>query len=431
MKNRLIAIAGGRIMGEVRYEGGHLDFHYDPSWSGDVSAFPMSLSMPLVVPEHGHSKTEAFLWGLLPDNEVVLQRWGQKFRVSPRNPFRLIENVGEDCAGAIQFARPDRVEHLLGQSPKPTVHWISNRELDDRIALLVADAAATRLGGDNGQFSLAGAQPKLALYRDIDSGRWGVPEGRTPTTHILKPSTGAFDGQTENEHFCLHLAAELGFVAAHSSVRICGGLPVIVVERYDRLAKGSSIQRIHQEDMCQALSVRPQKKYQNQGGPSPKAIADIIRSHSVSPDEDVLRFADSLILNWLMGGTDGHAKNYSFLLGAGGQVRLAPLYDLASSLPYPQQIQPRTATLAMKIGAEYRLWRIGKREWESCARELRVSTKELLDRIEQMAASLPEAAERAAHRLGNDGLNHPIIPNLVKCLSAHTKKCAELVSKPS
>jgi serine/threonine-protein kinase HipA len=109
---------------------------------------------------------------------------------------------------------------------------------------------------------------------------------------------------------------------------------------------------------------------------------------------------------------------------------LAPLYDLASSLPYPQQIQPRTATLAMKIGADYRLWSIGKREWESCARELRVSTKELLHRIEQMATSLPEAVERAAHRLGNDGLNHPIIPNLVKCLLAHTKKCAELVSKP-
>lgn len=173
MKNRLLAIAGGRIMGEVRYEGGRLDFHYDPSWSDDASAFPMSLSMPLVVQEHGHLKTEAFLWGLLPDNEVVLQRWGQKFRVSPRNPFGLIENVGEDCAGAIQFAKPDRVEHLLGPSKKPTVHWISNREQDERITLLASDAAATRLGGDKGQFSLAGAQPKLALYRDIDSGRWG------------------------------------------------------------------------------------------------------------------------------------------------------------------------------------------------------------------------------------------------------------------
>jgi serine/threonine protein kinase HipA of HipAB toxin-antitoxin module len=110
---------------------------------------------------------------------------------------------------------------------------------------------------------------------------------------------------------------------------------------------------------------------------------------------------------------------------------LAPIYDLASSLPYPQQIQPRTATLAMKIGSEYRLWRIGKKEWESCAREIRISSKELLDRIALMAASLPEAVERAAHRLANDGINHPVIPNLVECLLAHSRKCVELVSKPS
>jgi serine/threonine-protein kinase HipA len=418
-------------MGEVRHEGGRLDFQYDMAWSDDASSFPMSLSMPLVVRDHGHAETEAFLWGLLPDNEVVLQRWGQKFRVSPRNPFRLIEHVGEDCAGAVQFATPERVEHLLGQSRKPSVRWISIKELDDRIALVVNDAAATRLGGDNGQFSLAGAQPKLALYRDSDSDRWGIPEGRTPTTHILKPSTGAFDGQTENEHFCLQLAAELGFVVANSAVITCGGLPVIVVERYDRLAKGSSVQRIHQEDMCQALAVRPQKKYQNQGGPSAKAIAEMIRSHSAHPDEDVERFAESLILNWLIGGTDGHAKNYSFLLGGSRQVRLAPLYDLASSLPYPRQIQPRTATLAMKIGSEYRLRRIGKHEWESCARELRIPSKELLERIRQMAARIPLAAERTAHHLVKDGINHPVIPGLVEGLLAHCRKCTEILDKPA
>lgn len=258
-----------------------------------------------------------------------------------------------------------------------------------------------------------------------------MPEGRTPTTHILKPSTGAFDGQTENEHFCLQLAAELGFAVANSSVMTCGGLPVIVIERYDRMAKGSKIHRIHQEDMCQALSVRPQKKYQNQGGPSPKAIAELIRSHSSRPEEDMLRFTESLILNWLIAGTDGHAKNYSFLLGAGGQVRLAPLYDLASSLPYPRQIQPRTATLAMKIGPEYRLCRIGKRAWESFARELRIPAKELLERIAQMSACLPEAAERTAHRLAKDGISHPVIPNLVESLLANSRKCAAAISKSS
>jgi hypothetical protein len=85
----------------------------------------------------------------------------------------------------------------------------------------------------------------------------------------------------------------------------------------------------------------------------------------------------------------------------------------------------------MKIGSEYGLWRIGKKEWESCARELRIPAKELLDRIAQMAASLPEAVERAAHRLANDGINHPVIPNLVECLLAHSMKCVETISKPS
>lgn len=431
MSNRLIAIAGGRLMGEVRHEGGRLDFQYDAAWLDDSTAFPMSLSMPLVVREHGHAATEAFLWGLLPDNEVVLQRWGQKFRVSPRNPFRLIEHVGEDCAGAIQFARPDRADHLLGRSRKPTVCWISKRELEERITLLVRDAAATRLGGDHGQFSLAGAQPKIALYRDPESGRWGVPEGRTPTTHILKPSTGAFYGQTENEHFCLRLAAELGFAAANSTVLDCAGLPVIVIERYDRLPKGSIIHRIHQEDMCQALAVRPQKKYQNQGGPSAKAIMELIRTHSAASDEDAKRFADALILNWLIGGTDGHAKNYSFLLAEGGQVRLAPLYDLASCLPYPRQIPPRTATLAMKIGSEYRLRRIERREWEACARELRIPAKNLLARIAEVSAILPEAAERTAHSLAKDGIKHQVVSDLVEGIRSNTRKCVELLQKSS
>jgi serine/threonine-protein kinase HipA len=429
MSNRLIAIAGGRLMGEVRHEGGRLDFQYDTAWSNDASSFPMSISLPLVVREHGHSAIEAFLWGLLPDNEVVLQRWGQKFRVSPRNPFRLIEHVGEDCAGAIQFARPDRADHLFGRSRKPTVCWISKRELEERIALLVHDAAATRLGGDNGQFSLAGAQPKIALYRDLNSARWGVPEGRTPTTHILKPSTGAFDGQAENEHFCLRLVAELGFAAVNSTVLDCAGFPVIVIERYDRLARGSIIHRIHQEDMCQALAVRPQKKYQNQGGPSAKAIMELIRAHSVAPDEDAKRFADALIFNWLIGGTDGHAKNYSFLLAEGGQVRLAPLYDLASCLPYTRQIPPRTATLAMKIGSEYRLRRIERREWETCARELRIPAKSLLARIAEVATILPEAAERTAHALSKDGIKHPVVADLVEGIRSNTKKCVELLQK--
>lgn len=429
MSSKLIAIAEGRVMGEITYGGGRMVFRYDPVWQESESAFPLSLAMPLVVQEHGHAATEAFLWGLLPDHETVLQRWGQRFRVSARNPFRLLEHVGEDCAGAVQFVKPERVDLLLKNLRKPLVSWISDKDLDARMELLVQDAAATRLGGDTGQFSLAGAQPKLALYRNEDSERWGIPEGRTPTTHILKPSTGSFDGQTENEHFCLQLARQLGFVAANSWIMVSGKTPVIVIERYDRIRKGMKVHRIHQEDMCQALGVPPHRKYQNQGGPSAKQIAELLYTHSTHPADDVWRFADSLILNWLIGGTDGHAKNFSLLIGVKQQVRLAPLYDVASSLPYSQQIQPRKAKLALKIGREYRLQRIDRRDWETCARELRLPAKGLLHRILQLAEALPDAAKETAHQLQSSGITAPIIPKLVAALGGHCQNCITALSK--
>jgi serine/threonine-protein kinase HipA len=340
----------------------------------------------------------------------------------------LLEHVGEDCAGAVQFVKPERVDQLLKRSRKPSVSWISDKDLSERMELLVQDAAATRLGGDTGQFSLAGAQPKLALFREEDSGRWGIPEGRTPTTHILKPSTGSFDGQTENEHFCLQLARHLGFVAANSWVMVSGNIPVIVIERYDRVRTGVQVHRIHQEDMCQALGVPPHRKYQNQGGPSAKQIAELLYTQSSDPAEDVGRFADSLILNWLIGGTDGHAKNFSLLLGVNQQVRLAPLYDVASSLPYPQQIQPRKATLALKIGREYRLQRIDRRDWETCARELRLPAKDLLHRIQLLAETLPNAAKETAHQLQSSGITHPVIPKLVDTLGEHCQNCIDALS---
>ena len=376
--------------------------------------------MPLVSAEHGHRAVDAFLWGLLPDNDSVLERWGRRFQVSSRNPFRLLENVGEDCAGAVQFVRPERVDHLLAGSQEASVTWLNENDLVFRIAAVIADASATRLGGDAGQFSLAGAQPKIALYRDAEANRWGVPEGRTPTTHILKPATGAFDGQAENEHFCLQLAAELGFPTTRSWVMTCGATPVIVVERYDRIDRGGVIRRVHQEDLCQASGIRPQLKYQNQGGPSPKAIAELLYAFSSSPEEDVRRFADCLAFNWLTAGTDGHAKNYSMLMAANARARLAPLYDLASALPYPLQIQPRKAALAMKVGSHYRIHDIRRRDWEKLARELRLPPAEFIDRIVDMAGRIPDAARMTAETLRKGGMEHPVISLLSETLTFHS-----------
>jgi serine/threonine-protein kinase HipA len=144
--------------------------------------------MPLASPEHKHELINSFLWGLLPDNEKILEDWSRKYHVSPRNAFGLISHVGEDCAGAIQFVRPERREEMARESAEAEVEWLSEDDIAERLRNLRRDHSAWRTPADTGQFSLAGAQPKTALL--WDNGRWGIPSGRTPTTHIVKPPTG-------------------------------------------------------------------------------------------------------------------------------------------------------------------------------------------------------------------------------------------------
>lgn len=218
-----------------------------------------------------------------------------------------------------------------------------------------------RLPRDAGQFSLAG-EPKTALL--YENGRWGVPSGRMPTTHILKPPTGDYDGHAENQHVCMQLAAALGLATAGSQVLRFEDQVAIVVARYDRQRTDAGIVRVHQEDMCQALGILPTAKYENEGGRGARADR---RSH-----QNILHSGggDALAFNWLIGGTDAHAKNYSMLIGAHGRARLAPLYDIASILPY--DFDPQKIRSAMKIGAEYRIRDIGPYRWRRLATDLRL-----------------------------------------------------------
>ena len=304
---------------------------------------------------------------MLPDNDAVLRRWGPQFGVSYRNAFALIGEVGEDCAGAVQFVAEDRFQETTEARPG-AVNGLTEADVAERLRLLRDDAATGRLSGDVGQFSLAGVQPKTALL--FDGQRWGVPSGRIPTTHILKPALPKFDGHVENEHLCLNLARALGFPATRSEARMFEDQQAIVVERYDRVdmramaaeaaarsaraaasAAGSAaadarvfaafaetvpVYRVHQEDFCQALGLHPIRKYQSDGGPGVATITALIRSamsegqrkprkprndRTISAaDEDIATFRDALIFNWLIGGTDAHAKNCSLILGPGGLV---------------------------------------------------------------------------------------------------------------
>lgn len=443
----LVVLLWAMEAGRVRCDrDGRLTFVYADAWSANDDAVPLSLSMPIGKVEHPHKLIDAYLWGLLPDNASVLENWGKRFQVSPRNAFALLSNVGEDCAGAVQFVPPERLDSVLGAGPEEVV-WLDESEIAARLRNLRMDQGAWRSASDTGQFSLAGSQAKTAFLHH--GGRFGVPSGRTPTTHILKPPSLDFTGHVENEHLCLRLARSLGLTTAHSEIRRFGDETAIVVTRFDRVpspdastsddwpravgaagnpAPAPSIRRLHQEDMCQALGLPPRLKYQSDGGPSPSAIVRLLREHSNDRVADVLAFVDALAFNWLIGGTDAHAKNYSVILGGRRQVRLAPLYDVASALAY-LELDARRLKSAMRIGSRYRLDDIGRHEWLALADELALDGGDTLMRIVSLATALPGAVEEIASEMRDAGLSNPIVPRLREVLTTRAQTCLDVLTR--
>ena len=421
MEELIVLLSGERAGVLVRQKAGSLLFRYEDAWRDDLDAYPLSLSMPLSRREHPDSVVRPYLEGLLPDNRAVLERWARDFQVSPGNPFALLAHMGEDCPGAVQLVRPERFEALSDPSGS-SVQWLSENEIADRLREMVDRNGTGRRAGDRGQFSLSGAQPKTALFHD--GRRWGIPTGAIPTTHILKPPAQAdLDGFDVNEHFCLRLSAELGLDAAQSTVREFAGETTIVVERYDRRVDADGrVTRVHQEDACQALGIAPWMKYENEGGPGAVDVVALLMRESVAPEADLGSFIDAMALNWVIAGTDAHAKNYSVLISP-RTIRLAPLYDVISLLPYSERYPPRKSKLAMRVDREYSIWKIRRRHWEGLATRCGLDPGPVAQRVAELVGIVPAAAAASAEALRSEGIVHGMVDRLQEAITRHAEHC--------
>lgn len=405
----------GAPLGVVTHEPtGQARFEYDDA---DPAATPLSTAMPATGTVYPDKVITPWLWGLLPENPQVLARWARQYQTSAASAPRLLATpIGRDCPGAVQFTPDANPPARTGD-----IEWLDDQDVGALLRQLREDQTAWLGSATTGQFSLAGAQRKTALLHD--QGRWGLPSGATPTTHVLKPAISGLDGHDINEHLCLTAARQLGLRAAITRVETFGDEQAIVVTRYDRApVDDGTWQRIHQEDFCQATSTMPTQKYQNEGGPGPTQIGHLLRRllPSSQAETAVGQFVDALLYNWVIAGTDAHAKNYSLLL-SGQQVRLAPLYDIASILPYDSDW--RGMKLAMKMGGSYRLKDLWARNVLELANELKTDPATTIDRAMEIATEVPAAISEAAADPAVRALEHRLPARLIDRVAERASTC--------
>lgn len=426
---------------------------YDARWTTSPLGRPLSLSLPfgLASGRNGDShrvlRGEKVAWyfeNLLPDNDRILQRLRERYGARSIAPFDLLAAIGRDCVGAIQLVP-------AGSEPGDT-RRIDAEPLDEAgVAQVLRHTTVARLPGerpddDAFRLSIAGAQEKTALLRH--HGQWCIPHGATPSTHIFKLPLGLVGNvqadmrqSVELEWLCMELVREFGLPVANVDIGRFEDQKALIVERFDRAkaTDGDYWLRIPQEDFCQASGLPPDRKYESDGGPGIASIMEILRG-SESASLDRASFFRTQVLFWMLAATDGHAKNFSLTLLAGGRYRQTPLYDILSTYPVQgrgaNRMDPRKARLAMAVVGENRhflLHDIHRWHWVGMAERLGLPdgtepiVTELVDRapgaLDAVARRLPEGFPTAlfdsvragllaaAKRLGREPVRRAVSPS--------------------
>jgi len=407
-------------------------FTYDDAWREDPAAFPLSLALPLAGRTFAGVPVERYLRGLLTDDPARLRRLAAHFGVDATNAYALLAQLGEDCPGAVQFVRPERLETLLHAEPEQ-IDWLTAAAFAAQLDALVAENGGVPPAEEAGQFSLPGALAKVALRWDPDRARWGRPVGRAASTHIIKPPRPQIPFHCENEHLCLELARALGLSAAESTVLRIGERTALVVSRYDRVRTAAGeVQRLHQEDFSQGLGADPTLKYAAEGAPTLAQMVALLRDWAADGTEQALRLVEAVAFNWVIAGTDAHPRNYSLLIRAGSAVTLAPLYDIASALFLERAGTPRAPVgerrLAMAVAGETLVGRIGRTHWETEAKRNGLRVSVVVDRLTRLATAVPAAVVAVRDAALASGMDERFATRFAREVTAQARQAVRALS---
>lgn len=398
-------------------DGGQLRFDYSPEYLSAPLARAISFSMPLTEAPYDDRIVRPYFSGLLPD-EAARQRLAGALGISEGNAFGLLEIIGGECAGALSL-------HPEGQEPPQQdgdgVELLTPQRLEDVLSEL---RTRPLLGGEEGvRMSLAGAQDKLAIC--IEGDTIGLAKGGRPTTHILKPFIEALEGTVENEFFCMRLAARLGLNTPAVSIRAEGKTPFLLVERYDRSRQADGlITRLHQEDFCQALSVPPELKYEEEGGPGVERSLELIGKATARPAAERLAFTNMLAFHYLVGNADAHAKNFA-LLYQSAVPNLAPVYDVVCTAAYKRLAK----RMAMSIGGRAVPDTMQLEHWLTLVPDTRGAQRLLVRNLGDMATSITKEAEALLREFEDQGITHRVLKDIRRIIGIRASHLLRIIDK--
>lgn len=385
MTDHLVVLLSGEVAAEVRRtRSGALGLTYVDGKA--LSATPLSLSLPRGI-AHVGATVEHFVTGLLPENDEALAAIARRFGADRRDPLSMLEAIGLDCPGAVQFCAADLLDDALARTGG--VAAVTDSHIEARLAELDTDAAASwMMPGEH--WSLPGTQQKFALRNE--GGVWCEAYGSEPTTHIVKPGIRRARAQALAEHVTMTAARRLGVPTAITQFVEFKSESAIVIERFDRTRRDGAVVRLHQEDLCQALDIG--EKYEDRGGPSAARIARLLSDSAARTSDaaaNVSAFIDMVIFNTVVGAPDAHARNFAVMLD-GDAVHLAPMFDSATALGHATTV---VRMAAMSIGGEFELDRLTPRHWAAFAGDVGVDHEVVRDRVKYFAAEAPAAIASA------------------------------------
>ena len=418
MAQHLSVFIAGAFAGTLtQSDTGMHSFVYDPSYLGP----PLSLSLPLSNRTYRGRRVDAYLLGLLPDDERIRREAGRRFGVSGNNPFALLSHMGLDCPGAVQFCNPGEDDSLTREDGLVP---LKEEDIARRLEPRSGNQADTWFRTEE-RWSLGGNQSKFALRHD--NGKWFECRGSAATTHILKPGIEGMRLEALDEYVTMKIAHLCGIPSEDVAYHEFCGIPAIIATRYDRVVTPDGVLRVHQEDLCQALSVTPNKKYAEDGGPSTPDVIKVLQKTSDTTDS-VTSFAAMLFFNYLMGAPDAHAKNYSVLHLSADRCLMAPLYDAASGLPYDYSSRG-TLRMAMSIGGENRLGHVGKREVQRFAEDAGLPQGTCLNLMANLCTRIISHAPIVLAQAEQDGASGAgeLAERLLPRLEAHCTRTLQML----